>query len=51
MWMVLLPEVLIRFYQDFFKIDKKEAELKIFETPVPSSETSDVESDNYESDS
>ena len=51
LWMVLLPEVLIRFYQDFFKLDKQEAEMKIFETPVPSSETSDCESDDYQSDS
>ena len=33
-WKVLLPECFIKFYMDFFKLDKKEAEKRISETPL-----------------
>jgi len=33
-WKVLLPECLIKFYMDFFHLDKAAAEAKIRETPL-----------------
>ena len=33
-WKVLLPETLIKFYMDYFKLTKKEAEKRIAETPL-----------------
>ena len=38
-------------YADFFGIGVKEAEEKIWETPVAAKDTSEAESDAYESDS
>ena len=32
-WKVLMPECFIKFYMDFFNLDKPTAELKIKETP------------------
>ena len=44
-WKVLMPECFIRLYSDLFKITKKEAELKIKETPFDDSdESSDSDS-------
>ena len=33
-WKVLLPECFIKFYMDFFGFKKKEAEMRIRETPL-----------------
>ena len=33
-WKVLLPECFIKFYMDWFKVEKTEAELMIKETPI-----------------
>ena len=33
-WKVLLPECFIKFYMDHFKLDRKEAEMRISETPL-----------------
>ena len=46
-WKVLMPECFIRLYSDFFKLTKKEAEMKIKETPFDDSdESSDSSSDD-----
>eukprot|EP00092_Neocalanus_flemingeri_P017995 GFUD01019474.1.p1 GENE.GFUD01019474.1~~GFUD01019474.1.p1 ORF type:complete len:787 (+),score=287.80 GFUD01019474.1:221-2362(+) len=42
-WKVLLAECFIKFYMDHFGLDKKEAEKKISETPLPKKEDSDEE--------
>ena len=39
-WKVLIPECFIKFYMDFFKIPKKEAEKRIKETPLADDEDS-----------
>ena len=36
---------------EFFGIDKKEAEIRISETPLPFKDTSEDESDDYETES
>ena len=42
-WKVLLPECFIKFYMDFFKLDKATAELNIKETPCPSASDNEEE--------
>jgi len=49
-WRVLLPECLIKFYMDFYSVDKAEAETRIAESPLHAHDTSDLESDLYDSD-
>lgn len=49
-WKVLLPECLIKFYMDFFGIDKKEAETKIRETPLREKDDFRLEGDSSEED-
>ena len=38
---VLLPECFIKFYMDFFKVTKAEAEIKIKETPLKDEDEDD----------
>jgi hypothetical protein len=45
-WKVLLPECLIKFYMDFFHLDKSTAETKIRETPLRKRDDFDLHSDS-----
>jgi hypothetical protein len=42
-WKVLLPECLIKFYMDFFSVNKATAETKIRETPLRRRDDFDIE--------
>ena len=46
-WKVLLSECFIKFYMDWFKVSKEEAEIMIKETPLRKEET-DICSDDGE---
>lgn len=45
-WKVLLPECLIKFYMDFFHVDKVTAEVNISETPLRKEDDFSAEGDN-----
>jgi len=45
LWKVMLPETFIKFYQDFFGLDRNEAQKRISETPLDGSGSSEDEAD------
>ena len=47
-WKVLLPECLIKFYMDFFHLDKAVSETKIRETPLRKRDDFDLDGESSE---
>jgi len=48
-WNVVLPEAFIKIYSDYFGMDKEQAEACVAETPLHAIDTSDVESETFDS--